>query len=126
MKPGCFIKFVIVLTIVVAVVVWIIQNKLDDFVLNPARKAFVELLMNGVDKKIAILKESSEKDSLRLIIKDFVENKVKSMNTFNTEMFDPLKDSLNNFSGDSILNKHELAKLIALFHELELKGSAKK
>lgn len=125
MKPGCFIKVVVTITIVTAVILWMVQNKHYEFILNPGKKALAELMIGDIDKRIAILKENSEKDSLKFMLKDFMEHEVISFKKFNTEMFDPFEDSLNQFTSDSIINKTELHTLSLLIEKLKVEGSTK-
>lgn len=125
MKPGCFIKTIVVLTIITAVIVWIIQNKLDEFIIHPGKKAIAELFVKGIDKEITFLKENSEKDSLKILFKDLMDNKILTMKNFSNKMFDPLKDSLDVFSSDSIIDKTELEKLKKLFQDINYEGSKK-
>jgi hypothetical protein len=40
MKKGCFIKGVVIVTILIAAVVYIIQYKLDDWFFKPAKKNY--------------------------------------------------------------------------------------
>lgn len=125
MKPGCFIKSIVVLTVIVAVIVWIVQNRLNEFILNPGRKAIATVILKGVDKKIDMLKENLEKDSLRVLFHDLMDKKIYTFNTFSNKMFEPIKDSLEVFSEDSIIDKKELERLTELFRKIKDEGSKK-
>ena len=55
MKKSCFVKSIVVLTIIVGVVLYIIQNHLDDWVINPAKGFFSELFVSGADEELKFI-----------------------------------------------------------------------
>ncbi|MFO7524184.1 MAG: hypothetical protein R6W68_01900 [Ignavibacteriaceae bacterium] len=112
MKKGCFIKSIIILTIFVGAISYIVQYKLDDWILNPAKKIFIPVIENSMKEKYEFIYDSPEKDSLISFISSFIEN------TDLLEEADSLKiklwSNINLIAVDSIVTKEELDYLYNL------------
>ncbi len=119
MKKGCFIKGIIVLTILVAVILYIFQYHLDDWIMNPAKEFFSELFVSGVEDELSFINESSEKDSLRTLLKDYLKDKFTNTKELSNKDIDWLIDSVKVVVRDSIITKEDLNKIKNL---IELKG----
>jgi hypothetical protein len=111
MRKGCFIKIIIVLTIFVAALLYIIQNHLDDWVINPAKEFFSELFVSGVDDELSFIEESPEKDSLRILLKDYLQDKFTSTKELSNKDIDWLVDSVKFVVTDSIITQDDLNKI---------------
>ena len=74
MKKGCFIQSVIIVTIIIAVVVYIIKYKLEDWIFKPGKEIILSELADSWDDDTAFIKESVEKDSLKSLMKYYFEN----------------------------------------------------
>lgn len=72
MKKGCFLKFIIIFTILVAVILYIVQNKFEEYVLNPGKEIVLSVLDEKWDEQLGYLKQSEEKDSLKSLIRSYV------------------------------------------------------
>jgi hypothetical protein len=110
MKKGCFIKMIIILTIFTAAVVYIIQNKFDEFVLNPGKKFLKEFTEEQINQELSHIKPSAEKDSLINITKDFFGNSAISKD-FSPEKIDKIEEEFELVIRDSIIQPDELQKL---------------
>jgi hypothetical protein len=115
MKKGCFIKFIIFLTIFVAAIIYIVQTKLDDWVLKPGKGVIKQVFNESWKEEMAYVKASPEKDSLYALISHFIDN-------LNTESFSEKK--IDNFSklvelstADSVIDKTELKNLKNLLRD---------
>lgn len=118
MKKGCFIQSVVIATILIAVVVYIIKYKLDDWLVKPGKELILTELTKNWENETAYIKESIEKDSLKSLMKYYLEN-IKTMeevvnleqDIFLSEFELSIEDSLitdNEISNLTLLMKKEL------------------
>lgn len=118
MKKGCFIQSVVIVTILIAVVVYIIKYKLDDWLVKPGKELILTELTKNWENETAYIKESIEKDSLKSLMKYYLEN-IKTMeevvnleeDIFFSEFELSIEDSLitdNEISNLTLLMKKEL------------------
>ncbi|RPI69922.1 MAG: hypothetical protein EHM47_13040 [Ignavibacteriales bacterium] len=119
MKKGCFIKIIAVLTIFIAAVMYIIQNHFDDWVMNPVKEFFSEAFVSGVDDELNFIEESPEKDSLRVLLKDYLQKKFVNTKELSNKDIDWLIDSVKVVVRDSFITQKDLDKLKNL---IEIKG----
>jgi hypothetical protein len=113
MKKGCFIKAVIIVTILVAAAIYIIQYKADDWFIKPAKKLLLNEIINEWEHELRYVEESAQKDSLRTLMIYYIEN-IKSMEdivNLDEEIF--LKE-FNLVVEDSIISSEEISKLTLL------------
>ena len=117
MKKGCFIQSVVIVTILIAVIIYIIEYKLNDWLVKPGKELILSELSKNWGKETAYIKESVEKDSLKLLMQYYLEN-IKTMedvvnleqDIFLNEFKDVIKDSLitdNEISNLTLLLKKE-------------------
>lgn len=125
MKKGCFIKTIIALTIIVAAILYILQNHLDDLIINPGKKLISDLIVSGVDNELNYIKETPEKDSLRFLLKDYLKNKITETREISDEDVDWLIDSVKVFITDSIITKNDLLKIQELIKIKDYEKSKK-
>lgn len=101
MKKSCFIRVIIILTIITAVILYIINNKFNEVILNPSK----QLLVSQINRDLNYVKGSPEKDSLQVLIKDYITGikHVDDLSDNNLRTFiDSLKDALKDSTIDSI------------------------
>ncbi|MGE5810874.1 MAG: hypothetical protein ACM339_05190 [Ignavibacteria bacterium] len=110
MKKGCFIKSIIILTILTAVVFYIIQNHID-LLIKPGRKIIKSVMFSGLDERLASLKDNSGKDSLLILLDDYFNHKFDSVNTISDNDFDWIESYLDTVISDSIIDNAELKNL---------------
>jgi hypothetical protein len=106
MKKGCFIQLIIVLTIATAAVLYIVNNKFDDLIFNPSKS----LIVSQITKDLNYVKDSPEKDSLRVLITDYINN-LKSVKMLSKEPIGQFADSLKIALRDSAIDKNEYKNL---------------
>lgn len=109
MKPGCFIKSVIILTILMAAILYIIQHKSELF-FNPAKKIVSGVLMDNWDEEYKFVKNSPEKDELKNSVKSFIEN-LKLKNIPDENKLDKIVQLVDSAAVDSIITNTELKKI---------------
>ncbi|MEO8399208.1 MAG: hypothetical protein ABI550_05250, partial [Ignavibacteriaceae bacterium] len=110
MKKGCFIKVIIILTIVVAAIVYLIQNKFSDFIFKPGKKIISGMIFNDWENKLKNVKSSSEKDSLKKMFKSFVD-KIETPDHLDDPSFEKMIDSFQHSFDDSVISEEELKNI---------------
>lgn len=108
MKKGCFLKTIAILTIFVAVIAYIIQHKLDEWVIEPGKKLLLPKIEQGFAQEFDFVKESVEKDSLFSIISNYFEYiDFKNSDQSNSEFWLEIKKIVS----DSVVDKTEIEML---------------
>lgn len=118
MKKGCFIQSVIIVTILIAAAVYIIKYKLEDWVVKPGKKILITEVGNNWENETAFIKEAPEKDSLRLLLKYYLEN-IKTMEDVVNLEQDKFLNELKLVIDDSLVTDAELSKLTSLLKKEE-------
>lgn len=106
MKKGCFIKSIIILTIFVAVIAYFVRHRFNDLILIPEQY----IVKKGLNDKIKDLSESPEKDSLKVLIKEYA-NKVKRFDPASTKSFEAVSDSLRVILNDNIITHEDIKRI---------------
>lgn len=123
MKKGCFIKIVIIGTVLIAAVVYIIENKLDEWVISPGKKFVLNKIVQDWDNELKYVYASPQKDSLKNLLNYYVEN-IESLDDVANEDEKSLSEELNSVLKDSIITKDELTEL-TLFVKKEINEKPK-
>ena len=110
MKKGCFIKTIVILTIVVASITYILQNKFNDFIFTPGKKIILPLFVKEFKSKLTYVKDSPQKDSLYVMIKSYIEN-AKNIHDLSDENLKPLVGRFTNVIADSVITTSELKSI---------------
>jgi len=122
MKKGCFIQAVIVVTIFVAAAIYIIQYKLDDWFSNPTKKFLLNQVVHDWENEVKNIDASVQKDSLRALLIDYIEN-IKSMeDVVNLDSENFLKE-FNLVIEDSLITDEEISKLTLLLKKEQYEKS---
>jgi hypothetical protein len=143
MKKGCFLKSIIILTILIAAVLYLVEHNYKDLIVNPGKGILKGIALKEVNKRFDNVKETPEKDSLEQLINNFVESKINKIaiekdkskedgnnvninidDEFDTKM-DKLMDSLNVYLKDNIVDQTDLQKVIDILKEYNNEGSKK-
>ena len=116
MKKGCFLKFIVIFTIFVAVVLYIVQNKFDEFFVKPGKKVLLQILNDKWDEELSYVKESDEKESLKKLINEYL-TKVKSKEDLANDKTGLIIEQLGTTVQDSVVDAGELEKMRKLISE---------
>jgi hypothetical protein len=122
MKKSCFIQAVVIFTILIAVIIYVIQYKLEDWFIKPGKKFLISEAVKNLDNEVSYIQESVQKDSLKSLMKYYFEN-IKTMEevvNLDEEIF------INEFDAvieDSILTDEEISKLTMLLKREEYEKS---
>jgi len=106
MKKGCFVKSIIILTIVVAVIAYIVRHRFNELILIPGRY----FISKGLNENVDYLKPSPEKDSLKVLIRDYVTG-LKNLNKTSSKTIEAFADSLKFILRDSVISQDELQQV---------------
>ncbi len=109
MKKSCFIRSIIILTILTAVILYLINHKFSELVVNPGK----HLIINQINKDFEYVKDTPEKDSLKLLINNYI-FKIKNLNNLSDKTVGDFADSLQNALQDSIIDRREFNSLSRL------------
>jgi len=117
MKKGCFIQSIILLTIITAAILYIVNHKFNEIIFNPSKG----LIVSQITKDLNYVKDSPEKDSLRVLVADYINN-LKSIKNLSEQPIGNFVDSLKLALKDSIIDKNEyihLSKILKskIYHE---------
>jgi len=117
-RKGCFIQSVIVLTILVAVIVYLIQNNLDDWIIGPGKKLVLNEIAKNWETETAYIKASPEKDSLKSLLNYYLDN-IKTakevVNLDDDKFFIEFSDAVE----DSLISEKEISILSTLLNREE-------
>jgi len=122
MKKGCFIQSVVIVTILIAVAVYIIKYKLDDWLVKPGKELILTELSNNWEKETAYIKESVEKDSLKSLMKYYLEN-IKTMKEVVNLEQDIFLSEFEVAIEDSLITDKEISKLTLLMKKEQYEKS---
>lgn len=113
MKKGCFIKSVIAITILIGVVVYIIQYKLEEWMIEPGNNMLVSQLAENWNKEAMFIRDSIQKDSLGVLVSYYFNNieSIEDIVNWDEELFlVGLQDAID----DSLITDDEISKLTLL------------
>ena len=122
MKKGCFIQSVIIVTILIATIVYIVKYKLEDWLVKPGKKLILSEVSKNWEKEAAYIKESVEKDSLKSLMKYYLENIKTKEDVVNLEQdifFTEFKLSIE----DSLITDNEISNLTLLMKKEQYEKS---
>ncbi len=106
MKPGCFLKSIIVLTIIVAAIAYIIQHKSGLF-FNPGKKIITEAFMNDWDNDFEYVRNTPEKNMLKDSLRLFLDS-LKLQEIPDEKNIDRIAQMVSAAVADSIISDSEL------------------
>jgi vacuolar-type H+-ATPase subunit E/Vma4 len=116
MKKNCFIYTVIFGTILIGSSIYIFNNYFSELFLEEGKKIVVSEIENNWKKELAYVKNSSEKDSLRILIKEFVMQFDEPSNFLLSSQVDEIfVESIAQSFDDSLITKKELKWISDLF-----------
>ncbi len=109
MKPGCFIKSIIILTILVAAVLYIIQYKSELF-LKPGKKIIVNAFLDDWENNFNYVKNTPEKTELKNTLKSFIDSLSIKEIPDDSEI-KRITGMVKSAAADSIISRSELIEI---------------
>ena len=125
MKKGCFLKVIIILTILIAAALYVLENHFDDFIRKPGEKIINDLVFNDVNREMEFVKNSPEKDSLKVLINSFIFNKIHKEHRLSSGEIENIVDSIKSALKDSTISPVEIDNLKSIFKKELHEGSEK-
>jgi len=124
MKKGCFLKTVIIMTIIIASVLYIFQNKFDEIFIGPGKQFVLSVFEEKWATDFNYVQDNPEKDSLKSLIKFYIAD-IKSADEFSDEETEKIFQILKNSFKDSLIDKTELSEITNLIKRLNHERSKK-
>ncbi|MDH3269378.1 MAG: hypothetical protein OEM46_11045 [Ignavibacteria bacterium] len=122
MKKGCFIQSVIIVTIIIAVIIYIIEYKLDDWLVKPGKKLILSEVSKNWEKETAYIEASVEKDSLKSLMNYYLEN-IKTMEDIVNLEEDIFLSQFKIAIEDSLITDNEISNLTLLMKKEQYEKS---
>jgi hypothetical protein len=113
MKKSCFLNAVIIGTVLIAVTVYIIQNKFDEWFLKPGKEFVLNEIIRNWDNDLKYVSASSQKDSLKNLMVYYVDN-IKSLDEVVHTNEKSFVKEFESVIEDSLITKDEISKLTTL------------
>lgn len=113
MKKSCFIQAVVVVTIFIAVAVYIIQYKLDDWFIKPTKDFLTSEVIKNWDDEAKHINDSVHKDSLKELIIYYIDN-IKSMKEVVNLDEEKFLTEIKIVIQDSVITEEDISKLTLL------------
>ncbi len=110
MKKGCFLKFIIIFTIVLAAIIYLVQNKFDELFLEQGKEFILSTIEENWDTELGYVKDSWEKDSLKTLLSYYVSG-IQSTEYLSGERTEALFDYLEQTFKDSLIDFEELSHI---------------
>lgn len=107
MKKSCFIKLVFIITILVAVIVYLVKNNFDTLFLDTGKKWLTTAIEENWEDDFNFVTNNSEKDSLKNLLIYFID-KIETTSEITDEINEQFLNRLETSLEDSIINKEEL------------------
>ena len=109
MKPGCFLKSIILLTVLVALILYIIQHKSELFS-KPGKKIVTGVLINDMDKQLSRVRNTPEKIELRESLKSYLYS-LKIKDIPEDKELGKIFEMLKSVTTDSLISEEELKEI---------------
>jgi hypothetical protein len=114
-KKGCFIKLIIILTILVAGALYVVQNKFDDFILKPGKKFLMPVIKSDINKNLQQINPSPERDSLIVLLNNYFVS-LKENKNINSEHIKEIVEAIQSAFKDKKIDKNELSEISKLIN----------
>jgi hypothetical protein len=109
MKPGCFLKSIIILTILIAAFLYIVQHKSELF-FKPGKKIVSGVLMDNWDNEFNYVKNTAEKSELKQLLRTFIDS-LNIKDIPDEEDLDKIAGMIKAAAADSIISVSELKNI---------------
>ncbi|MFC2119608.1 hypothetical protein ACFLQ4_00915 [Bacteroidota bacterium] len=110
MKKGCFLKFIIIFTIVLAAILYLVQNKFDDLFLKKGKEIVLSVIEDNWSTELAYITDSPEKDSLKNLLRFYISG-IESAKYLTDERTEAVINYLEQTFKDSLIDNEELSHI---------------
>ena len=110
MKKGCFLKFIIIFTIVLASILYLVQNKFDELFLEPGKELVLSVIEENWNSELDYVNDSPEKDSLKTLLRFYISG-IESTEYLSDERAEAVINYLEQTFKDSLIDYEELSHI---------------
>jgi hypothetical protein len=110
LKKGCFLKFIIIFTIVLASILYLVQNKFDELFLEPGKELVLSVIEKNWNSELAYVIDSPEKDSLKTLLRFYISG-IQSTEYLSDERTEAVINYLEQTFKDSLIDYEELSHI---------------
>lgn len=110
MKKSCFLKFIIIFTIVLASILYLVQNKFDELFLEPGKKLVLSVIEENWNSELGYVNDSPEKDSLKTLLQFYITG-IESTQFLSDERAEAVINYLEQAFKDSLIDYEELSHI---------------
>ena len=110
MKKGCFLKFIIIFTIVLASILYLVQNKFDELFLEPGKELVLSVIEENWNSELDYVNDSPEKDSLKTLLQFYISG-IESTEFLSDERAEAVINYLEQTFKDSLIDYEELSHI---------------
>jgi hypothetical protein len=110
LKKGCFLKFIIIFTIVLASVLYLVQNKFDELFLEPGKELVLSVIEENWNSELGYVNDSPEKDSLKILLQFYISG-IESTEYLSDERAEAVINYLEQTFKDSLIDYEELSHI---------------
>ncbi len=110
MKKGCFLKFIIIFTIVLASILYLVQNKFDELFLEPGKELVLSVIEENWNSELGYVYDSPEKDSLKALLQFYISG-IQSTEYLSDERAEAVINYLEQTFKDSLIDYEELSHI---------------
>lgn len=118
MKKGCFIKTVIILTILIAAISYIIQYKIEDWLDKPGRELVYNETIKDFETELNMIADSTKTDSLKSLLAHFFYNAKSLEENVNLEK-ESFIIKFKKIIADSSITEQEISILTSILKRAE-------
>ena len=110
MKNGCFLKFIIIFTIVLAAIIYLVQNKFDELFLEHGKEFVISVIGENWNTELGYVTDSPEKDSLKNLVHFYISG-IQSAEYLSDERTEAVLDYIEQTFKDSLIDIDELSHI---------------
>jgi len=110
LKKSCFLKFIIIFTIVLASILYLVQNKFDELFLEPGKKLVLSVIEENWNSELGYVNDSPEKDSLKTLLQFYISG-IESTEFLSDERAEAVINYLEQTFKDSLIDYEELSHI---------------
>lgn len=110
MKKSCFLKFIIIFTIVLAAIFYLVQNKFDELFLGPGKELVLSAIEENWNIELGYVNDSPEKDSLKNLLHFYISG-IQLTRFLSDERTEAVINYLEQTLKDSLVDIEELSNI---------------
>jgi hypothetical protein len=110
LKKGCFLKFIIIFTIVLASIIYLVQNKFGKLFLDQGKQFVHSVIEENWNTKLGYVKDTPEKDSLKNLLHFYISG-IESTEYLSDKPTEAVIDYLEQTFKDSLIDIEELSHI---------------